>query len=353
MATILDHEGEAGSRSSHSADNPAVSQVCSSGRTEDLHTQMRFSNPLLFCIPAAVVGICLALHSVGAAGAGATNSTNAIAVPVQIAGLQNTFHVTDRIFSGSQPDTDIAFEALARLGIKTIISVDGSKPDVKGAHKFGLHYVHLPFGYDGVPTNRVAVLAKVLRVKPGPFYVHCHHGMHRGPTAVAVMCEADEGWTSAQAVSWLREAGTSDDYPGLYRSAREFEIPTIQQLAAATDFPEVAQTSSLVDTMVAMDEHFSWLKQSQKAVWKTPPRHSDISPEHEATMLRELLREIPRTTNLAGRPEDFRQKLGNAERAAANLRTALRRHGETTGVDAAFNSLAGTCASCHKSYRNR
>ncbi|MGH7972134.1 MAG: cytochrome c [Limisphaerales bacterium] len=290
--------------------------------------------------------------TVRAADVRSPSTTNLIAKPIHLAGLRNTFHVTARIYSGSQPDSDAAFEALTKLGVKTIVSVDGSKPDVEGAHKFGLHYVHLPFGYDGVPTNRVADLAKVIQIEPGPFYVHCHHGMHRGPTAVAVMCEADEGWTPEQAVAWLRQVGTSDDYPGLYRSAREFKPPTPAELAAATNFPELAPTSSLVDTMVAIDERSSWLKQSQQAGWKSPPGHPDMSPVHEAMMLWELFKEVPRATDLSGRTEDFRQKLDEAALAAENLHSVLAKPGAGPALDAAFSRSTQSCAACHKSYRN-
>lgn len=305
------------------------------------------------CFVAVTLAIAASLTGLRAADAPAPPPTNAIAKPIAIPGLQNTFRVNDRIVSGSQPDTDIAFDALKQMGIKTIISVDGSKPDVAGAHKAGLHYVHLPFGYDGVPSNRVAELAKVIQIEPGPFYVHCHHGQHRGPTAVAVMCEADAGWTPEQAVAWLREAGTSDDYPGLYRSAREFRPPTKAELNAATNFPELAHSSSLVDTMVAIDEHFSWLKQSQKAGWTTPPKHPDISPDHEATMLWELLREVPRATDLTGRPQDFRKKLASAEDDANNLRTLLKRPAAGPVLDAALTRLDQSCAVCHRTYRNK
>ncbi len=275
------------------------------------------------------------------------------AKPIKIRSLHNTFRVTPRIFSGSQPDSDAALAALAKLGVKTIVSVDGSKPDVERAHQFGLRYVHLPFGYDGVPANRVAELAKVTTVEPGPFYVHCHHGLHRGPTAVAIICEADEHWRPDQAVAWLREAGTSDDYPGLYRSAREFKAPTAVQVASATNFPEVARTSSLVDTMVTIDDHFSWLKQSQAVGWKTPPGHPDVSPKHEATILWELVREIPRVSDLTSRPEDFQQKLAATERAAGSLRALLGTPADHSALDTAFVHCAQSCAACHRTYRNR
>ena len=77
---------------------------------------------------------------------------------MEIPGIHNAFQVTEKIYSGSQPEGDAAFAALQKLGVKTILSVDGSKPDVERAHKFGLRYVHLPFSYDGIPTNRVVEL---------------------------------------------------------------------------------------------------------------------------------------------------------------------------------------------------
>jgi protein tyrosine phosphatase (PTP) superfamily phosphohydrolase (DUF442 family) len=275
------------------------------------------------------------------------------ATPLPIAGLQNTFRVTDQIYSGSQPDTDQAFAALAKLGIKTVITVDGSKPDVERAHKFGLEYVHLPFGYDGVPSNRVADLAKVTTVKPGPFYVHCHHGMHRGPAAVAVICESVEGWSSDQALAWLQEAGTSPDYPGLFRAARSFHKPSQSALAAATHFPETASTSSLVDTMVAIDEHFAKLQKAKQAGWGSLPGDPDFSARHEATLLWEQLHELSRTGVGAARPPEFQQKLTGAERAADELRDLLRAQPiEPPALDKALASTAQSCTACHRVFRN-
>jgi protein tyrosine phosphatase (PTP) superfamily phosphohydrolase (DUF442 family) len=283
----------------------------------------------------------------------ALSATNSIASPVEIAGIHNAFRVTDRIYSGSQPERDVDFAALAKLGVKTIVSVDGSKPDVETAHKYGLRYVHLPFGYDGVPTNRVAELYKLSTEVSGPFFVHCHHGLHRGPTAVAVMCEAAEGWTPTKAEAWLKQAGTAPDYPGLYRATRDFKTPTGEQLAAIKEYPEITQPTSLVETMVEIDSHFDWLKKSQKAVWKTPPGHADISPAHEATILWEQLKEMARAPDTAKRPQDFRTKLTEAELAADDLRGLLAKGADGIVLDEALKRSSQTCAACHKSYRNK
>jgi len=279
-------------------------------------------------------------------------STNHVAKPVEIAGVHNAFRVTERIYSGSQPEGDAAFEALKKLGIKTIISVDGSKPDIEAARKFGLKYVHLPIGYDGVATNRLAELTKVTSEGSGPYFVHCHHGKHRGPAAVAVMCEASEGWTAEKAVAFMHQAGTGDDYPGLYRSAHEFKAPTAAQLAAVKELPEIAKTPSLVDAMVAIDEHFDSLKKCQAAGWKTPLGAADISPAQEATILWEAYKEIARTPDAAKRPEEFRVKLSDAEKSMDALRLLLQRSESSAALDPAFQQAGQSCTACHKKYRN-
>lgn len=280
-------------------------------------------------------------------------STNTIAQAIEIPGVHNAFRATARVYSGSQPEGDEAFAALAKLGVRTIVSVDGSKPDVETARRHGLRYLHLPYGYDGVPTNRVVELAKLTAEVSGPFFVHCHHGKHRGPAAVAVMCQTTEGWTPEKAVEWMRTAGTTPDYPGLFRAAREFAAPTKAQLAAVKELPEVARTSSLVDAMVVIDAHFDTLKKVQAAGWKTPPGHEDISPPHESTILWEQFREMTRTDDTKQRPEDYRAKLADAEVATDALRKLLRNSSGGAELAASFKQVTQSCAACHKSYRNQ
>src|SRR5262249_601182 len=64
--------------------------------------------------------------------------------PAEYPGLHNVFRLTERLYSGSSPEGEEGFLSLQRLGIKTIISVDGARPEVERARKLGLRYVHLP-----------------------------------------------------------------------------------------------------------------------------------------------------------------------------------------------------------------
>jgi hypothetical protein len=167
------------------------------------------------------------------------------------------------------------------------------------------------------------------------------------------MCLATAGWTTNRAEAWLHQAGTAEDYPGLYRAAREFKPPTDAQLAAVTELPEVARISSLVDTMVVIDGLHDWLEKSQKAGWKSPPRQADISPAHEGTILWEEFREMARTPDSTHRPPDFRRELADAEQAAARLRNLMTSHAPAEVLDAAFKQVTQSCTACHKAYRNQ
>ncbi len=276
----------------------------------------------------------------------------AAARSIRLPGLHNTFAVADGIYSGSQPETEAAYVALAALGIKTIISVDGSKPDIESARKHGLEYVHLPVGYDGISTQRVAQLARVPALRPGPYYVHCHHGMHRGPAAVAILCESSQHWSTSQAVAWMQQAGTSSNYPGLYRAAVDFKAPSQVELVAVRTLPERADTSSLVDAMVAIDSHYSALKRIQQNGWTSPPEHPDIVPKVEATLLLEQFRELRRLHPPNRNAESFQELSQASEQAVSRLRDLLVQSGNSSTLDAALQQTTQTCAACHKKYRD-
>jgi hypothetical protein len=274
-------------------------------------------------------------------------------------GIENAFSVGNRFFSGSTPEGEAAFAALAKLGVKTLLSVDGSAPNVEAARRHGLRYVHLPIGYDGIaPTNAVR-LVKAAESLPGPVYVHCHHGRHRGPTAVAVMAEGLEGWTPEQATEWLKAAGTDPHYTGLYRAVATFRMPSKETLAAVpAAFPERATTPGLVDLMVRVDGHFDALKGIRQAGFQTPPREPDLVPATEALQLLELMKEAKRTGVGATRNERFQTELGLAVQAAEALHGAVvglatdRSKEQLAKAEAAFVAVQKNCASCHRASRD-
>jgi protein tyrosine phosphatase (PTP) superfamily phosphohydrolase (DUF442 family) len=270
--------------------------------------------------------------------------------------LHNVFRVSDRIYSGGSPDGPDGFAALAKLGVKTIVSVDGATPDVEAAGQHGLRYVHLPVGYDGIPRNRVLALAKAAATLPGPIYVHCHHGKHRGPAAVAViqMC-TDPTWDAGRADAWLKVAGTDPRYAGLTRLPHAFVRPTAEELARApAEFPAVASVTDLTRMMVDVDARWENLKLVKAAGWTVPKDHPDIDPPHEAVQLREHYREAARLEAVRQRGPAFTKLLGDAEESAATLEQVLRaKPVDAVWAGRAFAGVAAACAACHDRFRDR
>ena len=275
--------------------------------------------------------------------------------PVELQGLHNVLRISPQLYSGSGPESDKAFAALAALGVKTIISVDGARPEVEAAKAAGLRYVHVPIGYNRMPRERVVQLAKALQELPGPFYIHCHHGKHRGPAAAAIarLC-ADERCTVADAAALLRQAGTDPRYVGLFESVEKFVRPSAGELRTIGPLPETVRVAAFTQTMVAIDHHFDNLKRARKAGWKTPEDHPDVDPPHEALQLLEHYQELRRLPALKERPADFQAWLRDGEAAAGELEQVLRQGKklDERAAERVFLRASAVCTACHAKYRD-
>jgi protein tyrosine phosphatase (PTP) superfamily phosphohydrolase (DUF442 family) len=276
--------------------------------------------------------------------------------PLTLAGLNNVFRITDGLYSGSSPEGDPGFRSLKELGIKTVISVDGARPDVELARRYGLRYVHLPVGYDGISREQSLRLAKAVRDLPGPIYVHCHHGKHRGPTAAAIahLC-LDARCPVDAVIAEMHRAGTDPRYKGLYASSREFSRPTSEELdRQPADFPEAVRVAALAEIMVGVDERWGRIEEIRAAGWRVPPAHPDLDPPHEALQLLEQFREAARLAEAQGRPEPFRRFLEKATASAQELEDALRHPNPARPARAteAFRHVAADCTGCHAAYRD-
>jgi hypothetical protein len=274
--------------------------------------------------------------------------------------IHNTFQLATNVFAGSSPNNEAGFAELARMGIKTIISVDGGKPNVELAYQYGMRYVHLPHGYDGIHTNVQAQLVKAAQLSPEPVFVHCHHGLHRGPAAAAIICMANGGWSPAVGEQWLKAAGTGSNYSGLYQTVRQFQKPSDERLGALpSTFPEVATVSGLVDAMVGIDERWDHLKAVRKSGYQKSQDHPDIESAHEAVILWEHYREAQRLPDAAQHGAKFIDLLKAAEAEAKQAETLLRAFAiEPTPdtrarLDKTFDAITQSCGACHRTYRDR
>jgi protein tyrosine phosphatase (PTP) superfamily phosphohydrolase (DUF442 family) len=268
--------------------------------------------------------------------------------------LHNYRRLSENVISGASPETDADLAYLAAQGVKTAISVDGARPDVEGAAKHGIRYVHIPIGYDGISREKQVWLAKAFAELDGPFYVHCHHGKHRGPAACTIGRITLDGVDADQAVADMKDRGTDPKYRGLYAVPKTFVKPTAKELAAAPkEFPSAAEVEGMQAAMVEIDAGWERMKAVRKAGWKVPAHHPDVDPAHEATILAQRFRELARNDPEAKADEGFRKMLQASEEAAGDLAAALKPGALSPEKAAvAFEAAASSCAKCHTLHRD-
>ena len=278
--------------------------------------------------------------------------------PIVSPGLHNTFRLTDWLLSGSRPEGDSGFLSLQELGVRTIISVDGDRPDTATARQRGLRYVHIPIGYDGIPQGKLMQLVKAARDLPRPIYVHCHHGKHRGPAAaVAIQACLDDRCTIDRALATMRTLGTDSKYRGLFASVQRIERPSAEQLdAISDDFPETAPVSSFVERMVEIDHTWDRLQKLHAANWKIPTDESDLDPADAALQLVEHYREAARLSDPSQRSTEMQGLLRSAEESAIQMERTLRelptRPLDPKALEPHFQQCKVACATCHAKFRD-
>ena len=269
--------------------------------------------------------------------------------------LSNAIQVQPEIISGALPDQEASFAELQALGVKTILSVDGMRPDVPMAKKFGMRYVHLPNGYDGIPPDRVLELAKAIRDLPKPIYVHCHHGKHRSPAAVAAACRTLGLITPEQALNTLKLAGTNPGFRGLFQSVR-LSHPTADSIlnSMKVDFREISPVPPMAEMMVSIDLAMSELIAAKKENW---PKWDKSATD--ALMLKEHMVELGRLEDSQARGKAFQQLLSESVLLSGSLENELRRayDGQVTADSGTKSSsllarVEDNCVRCHEQFRN-
>ena len=270
--------------------------------------------------------------------------------PLPAVGGRPIQRASSRIFTGSEPESQTAFERLRQLGVRTVVSVDGARPNIDAARALGIRTIHIPIGYDAIERDAALALTRVVRENEGPIYIHCHHGRHRGPAAAAIACIADGQVTPDEALEILETAQTSRDYIGLWRDVAAFTPPSMEEPLPALF--EVAAVSSLAERMAAIDRDFDRLKLCRQNQWQTPESHPDLIPEHSALLIKEGLRESGRSLSASKEPE-LKDWLRNATQEAEALEQALRETAATPEErEKHFRTVQASCHTCHKRFRN-
>ena len=276
------------------------------------------------------------------------------AAPANYPGVHNVVAYHDGFYSGSVPEGEEGFETLRRMGIRTVISVDGAAPDLELAREHGLRYVHLPVGYNGVSTERTLEIARAVRDLPHPVYIHCHHGKHRSAGAAGAAAVTLGYSTREQATARMKVSGTALNYKGLYQCVSIANVADAATLDRADgSFPSIAQTPDFVQSMVEIDEEFDHLKAIEKAGWRVPQDHPDLVPAAVAAKLENLFRVLDTDQAIMSRPPEFHDMLNASRANAQNIEDELAKSAPSLEVLAReFKALTQDCKSCHSKYRD-
>ena len=115
-------------------------------------------------------------------------------------------------------------------------------------------------------------------------------------------------------------------------------------------FAEKQPVSSLIERMVAIDATWDRIKLCQKAGWKSPADHPDVTPAHEALQLVEHFRELAR---IEAPSKVFARRLITATNLAEELEQNLRSNAGTIIIDSFFKNIGNSCSECHAKTRDQ
>lgn len=276
--------------------------------------------------------------------------------PRDYPGLHNVVAYHEAFYSGSVPEGEAAFDSLAGMGIKTIISVDGAETEVDKAEARGMKYIHLPIGYNGFDEKRKVELVRAVRdsMAQGPVYLHCHHGKHRSAGAAGAVA-VSLGWmTNDAAIARMKVSGTAPTYTGLYActaSAGMLSKDVVDSING--DFPAIQRPKGTTKAMVDIDIAMENLKAIEKAGWKAPADHPALVPAPEAGKMADLLRFLENDPRTLAKPADYLAFLKENNARATKLEDMLAA-GETDAakLSAQFKLVAASCKDCHTKYRD-
>jgi len=276
--------------------------------------------------------------------------------PRDYPGIHNAVAFHNGFVSGSVPEGEAAFDALAAMGVKTIISVDGAIPEVSLAESRGMRYIHLPISYNGFDEKRTLELSRAVRdaIATGPVYLHCHHGKHRSAGAAGTVA-VSLGWATPESmIERMKVSGTAPNYKGLYACTRDAKPLSAEVLdAVPADFPSISRPSNFVQGMVDIDLAFEHLKLIEKAGWNTPPDHPDLVPAAEAGRLTELFRHLKDGAYVQRKPQDFGAWMQSSHEQAQLIEDQLASsQPDREKIAAAFKQLSASCKECHSAYRD-
>ena len=296
------------------------------------------------CVQAACAILLLAVIAVGAEKSDSTTD-HPVARPIRnSSNLENVLQVGDGIYSGSEPVKETDYQWLADQGIQTLVSVDRVPPNVELARQFGLRYVHIPIGYGQIERKQQLAIVRAIRETDKSIYFHCHRGQHRGPAATALACIAEQIFSHNDGSQFLKLAGTSRHYHGLWDSVKNFVSPSDE-----SELPELEESvvpAPLAESMAQIDRSWRAIEKLSREKWQ-PIRARDVE---QVRLLGDGLRVSGRDASNE-LDDEFRRVMSQAAEHVSRLENALER-GDSEQAGREFAKIRENCQQCHERFRD-
>jgi protein tyrosine/serine phosphatase len=142
-------------------------------------------------------------------------------------GLSHVARITEDLYRGAQP-TDLGYDTLRKMGIKTVISFRRFNTSRKVAEAAGLNYVAIPI-YASVgssPPSDAQVkrfFDTVYDPAKQPVFFHCQHGKDRTGMMAALFRIEREGWSNTKAIEEMQTFGYHDVFRDLIGYVRKYK----------------------------------------------------------------------------------------------------------------------------------
>ena len=153
------------------------------------------------------------------------------AQPVASVNVPNLHMVTPELYRAAQPDA-AAMQALAEMGIKTIISLRHSKGDRALTAGTGMTLVELPVSA-GKAGNDAFVLSALQAICDAekPVLIHCMHGADRTGLVIAMYRVVEQGWDKEATIDEMTHGGYGfhSIYDNLPTYIRNADVASLRQ----------------------------------------------------------------------------------------------------------------------------
>lgn len=244
--------------------------------------------------------------------------------------------INNQLFCGSAPASEAHFMYLESVGINSIISVDGAKPNLALAEKYGLSYIHIPFGYDRVEVEQQLKLAKAYQNLPKPVFVHCHHGKHRAPVGSAIILRNHSNESPNELVGLIELLGASKHYTGLYRTIQDSKRLDKNDWSKSV-LREYESPSDLAEAMAGIDRLWDGVKKNNEFKER----------EHSRLLLQESFFELAR----AEKNSILKEQYMEVDKNLRFLRDAMLTKPEES-IQLRIRYISGLCKDCHRKNRD-